>query len=362
MKRNILLTPGPTTTSFTVKQSQIIPDICPREKDFGKLLESIALDLLKVINASPKDYTSILLTGSGTAAMEAAISSVINKGRLLVLENGAYGYRFYEIAKAHSIPVTRIKFPWGKIIDYNSLDTYLKKHSNIEAVAIIHNETTTGILNNIEEAGKIVKKHNKTYIIDAISSFAGKLIDINKVKADYLIGSSNKCLQGIPGLSFVICKKSELEKTKTFPVRSYYLNLYRNYKYFENYNQTPFTPAITTIYALREALDELFKEGIENRVERYENLWNLLTLGMALLGFEFLLEPEDESKLITTYIEPPFFNFKEVHDKLYKKGIIIYPGKLLNKSTFRIGNIGDINYKDIEYFLETLKNILENTK
>ena len=359
MKRKILLTPGPATTSLSVKQAQIIPDICPRESDFSKILSTIEYKLLNLVNGKYKDFSTILLTGSGTSIMDSVISSIINKGQLLVIENGAYGYRFFEIGKAYNIPSIRFFAKWGERIPLNRLEYCLKQNSDIEAVCVIHHETTTGILNDIESIGKIVKKYNKTYIIDCISSIGGKYIDINKVKADYLIGTANKCIQGLPGLSFVICKTSHLEKTKNYPIRNYYLNLYKNYLYYKFYKQTKFTPCVMTIYAFLQALLELEVETLNCRITRYENLWYDVQKEMKNMNFKKLLNDKDESKLLTTYYEPKEFDFLKIHDELYNKGFTIYPGKLFNNKTFRIGNIGNINKNDINKFFKTFRGIYE---
>jgi len=365
IKRNIILTPAPATTTDTVKYAQVVPDICPREKEFGELMNNIRQDLIKIIHGDKK-YTSILFTASGTSIMDAVINSVIPKsGKLLILENGAYGKRIEQIAEAYNIKYKTLKVKWGTSLDLKYLDEYLSCYCNaFSAVAVIHHETTTGILNDIEAIGKIVKKYKKVYIIDTISSFGGIPINIKKIKADYIMGSANKCLQGMPGISFVIAKKSELKKIKNYSVRSYYLNLWRNYEYFEKKKQTPFTPAIQCIYALKQALKEYFKEGEGNRWKRYQKNWIILSIGMEELGFEPYLNFGLESRIVTTYYEPksPYykrkkFNFNKFHDKLKQKGFTIYPGKLTDEKTFRLGNIGDITRKDIKKFLKAVKKV-----
>jgi 2-aminoethylphosphonate aminotransferase len=357
-KRNIILTPAPATTTDSVKQAQVVSDICPREKEFGELMTSIRKDLVKIVKGDD-NYTSILFTGSGTSVMDSVINSVVPpRKKILIIENGAYGKRMKEIAKSYEIKYIEAYHNWGDKLNLERIDNYLKFFYDIDCVAVVHHETTTGILNNIEVIGKIVKKYNKTYIVDTISSYAGIPIDIKKIKADFIMASANKCLQGMPGISFVIAKKEALEKTKYFN-RSYYLNLYKNYKYFEEKQQTPFTPAVQCIYALRQAIDEFFKEGTK-RYKRYINNWKILIKGMEKLGFTKLLDDKDESHIVTTfnYLNHPKFNFEKMHDLLYKEGFTIYPGKITNKKTFRLGNIGAINEQDIKKFLVNLKIVL----
>jgi len=358
IKRNIILTPAPATTTDTVKYAQVVPDICPREKEFGAVMEGIRKDLLKVVHGDKK-YTSILFTGSGTSVMDATINSVIPKnGKLLILENGAYGTRIEEIAKSYGINTISIKTEWGTSIRIDAIEYCFRYYPDITAVAVIHHETTTGILNDIETIGKIVKEHKKIYIVDTISSFGGIPIDIQKVQADFIMGSANKCLQGMPGISFVIAKKMALMKTRNYPIRSYYLNLWRNYKHFDKHNQTPFTPAVQCLYSLKQALKEYFKEGGINRYKRYCRNSMELEYGMIQLGFRPLLFiDEEKSMIVSTFYEPKKFDFNKFHDKLKEKGFTIYPGKLTNEKTFRLGNIGNITEKDIRKFLKAVKKV-----
>lgn len=358
VKRNIILTPAPATTTDSVKHAQVVPDVCPREKEFGQLIESIRQDLVKIAKGD-KDYTSILFTGSGTSVMDSVINSVVPpRKKILIIENGAYGKRMEEIAKSYGIKYITAYHNWGDKLNLIRIENNLNFFYDIDCVAIVHHETTTGILNDIRAIGKIVKKYNKTYIVDTISSYAGIPIDIKKIQADFIMASANKCLQGMPGISFVIAKKESLEKTKYFN-RSYYLNLYKNYKYFEEKQQTPFTPAVQCLYALRQAIDEFYQEG-NNRYKRYINNWKVLIEGMKKLGFTKLLNDKDESHIITTfnYLNHPNFSFEKMHDLLYKEGFTIYPGKITDKKTFRLGNIGAIDEKDIKKFLVALKIVL----
>jgi len=359
IKKQVILTPAPANTTKTVKQAQCLPDICPREKEFGELLESINLDLLKVVYANPKDYTSVLLTGSGTSAMDSIINSTLNyNDKLLILINGAYGERFRQIAETYNIKYEIYKVKWGKFLDLKKIEQILINDIDITHIAVIHHETTTGILNPIIEIGQLAKKYNRTYIIDTISSIGGVPIDIQKINADYILGSANKCLQGIPGISFIIAKRKTLNKIKNYPKRSYYLDLWRNYSYFKKKKQTPFTPAVQCIYALRQALNEYFKEGEQERYKRYFLNWLFLKPSMCQLGFKPYYKKNCESHLVTTFYQPENFNFKLFHDKLKEKGFTIYPGKLTKEKTFRIGNIGNITIKDIENFLKVVKEIL----
>lgn len=361
LKRNILLNPGPATTTDTVKHAQVVPDICPREKEFGAVMKEVREDLVRIAQGN-EDHTSILFAGSGTLVMEATISSVAPPNRkILIINNGAYGERMLKIAETYGIPSVELKFGWGGKIDLGKVEAALKKDSDISCVAVVHHETTTGILNPIKEIGKIAKENNSVFIVDTVSSFAGVPIDIRDFNIDFMMSTSNKCIQGMAGVAFVICKKTELEKIKDYPPRSFYLDLYSQYDHFEKKGQTRFTPPVQVMYALRQAIKEFFEEGAENRNERYKKNYATLTGGLKEMGFKFLLGDDVEhSQILTTVFEPddPKFSLDILHDRLYERGFTIYPGKLTDESTFRVAVMGAINHEDIENFLSALGDVL----
>jgi len=359
MRRNILLNPGPATTTNTVKKSQVVPDICPREKEFIQLISSIRMDLNK-IGGENENYTCILFAGSGTAVMDATINSVIpDNKKILIINNGAYGERLSKIADAYNIKKIEAKFDWTQIPDLKQIEKELQNDKDISHIAMIHHETTTGILNPLKEVGELAKRYNKGYIIDTISSFAGIPINLKESNIDFMMSTSNKCIQGMAGIAFVICKKSEIEKLKDYPKRSFYLNLYQQYKCFEDNGEMQFTPPVQVAYALKQAIKEFLEEGAENRFRRYKENYEVLIKGLKKLKFKFLIEEKHQSGILVTLIEPENFNFKEVHDKLYEKGFTIYPGKLYNKKTFRLAVMGAINSRDIKKFLRELKGIMK---
>ena len=358
MERKILLTPGPATTSDSVKEAQVVPDICPREKEFGNLLASISTDLTKIAGGD-EEYICVIFGGSGTAGMDSTISSVVN-GKILIINNGAYGKRFVDIAKSYSIKFKELIFDWNEEINLEKIESELSNDKEIKYIAVIHHETTTGILNPIQEIGALAKKYNCVFIVDAISSFAGIPFSVKECNIDFMISTSNKCIQGMPGVCFIVSKKIELEKLKNHSKKSFYLNLYVNYEYFKNNKQTPFTPPVQTIYALRKAIDEFFQEGAENRHRRYMENNKVLVEGMENLGFKKALNNIKESRLLTTFREPADnkYSFEKMHDLVYKKGFTIYPGKIKEK-TFRLANIGDINSNDIRNFLKVMEESIK---
>lgn len=363
VKRNILLNPGPATTTDTVKFAQVVPDICPREESFGRLMQAVATELTSFVGR-PEQYTTVLFGGSGTAAVEAILSSVVDQGVILVVHNGAYGQRMYEIAKAHQLDVLEFTSPYDAMVDLHALETFLQ-HSprKISHLAIVHHETTVGLLNDIKAIGQLCSRYQIDLIVDAMSSYGAIPIDMKEMNISYLAASSNKNLQGMAGISFVIADKKKLESLEHMTPRNYYLNLYAQYKYFAEKLQMRFTPPVQTFYALKQAIEELKQEGVEERYARYSASWRTLIQGIAQLGLKHLVEEQDHSKLVTAILEPDDagYDFKEMHDYFYAHGITIYPGKWDKLKTFRIANIGAITYQDIERFLVLLKCYLQKS-
>jgi len=362
IERKILLNPGPATTTDAVKQAQVVSDICPREHDFGQVMRSISSDLIRIVNGNDRDHACILIGGSGTAGVDSTINSVVPHGKkILIINNGAYGERMVKIAQAYSIEYVELSFEWEKLPEINVIEQAIKNDPKIACVSMIHHETTTGLLNPIKKIGALVHKYNRIFIVDTISSFAGMHLDIETFNLDFLISTSNKCIQGMPGICFVICKKDYLNEIKDYPRRSFYLNLYDQYAYFKDHGQMRFTPPVQTLYALRKAIDEFFEEGANARYARYTKNWEVLRNGVTDLGFKILTKPEEESHILITLLNPkdPNFDFDQLHDKLYAKGITIYPGKVGKIASFRLANMGAINHEDIELFLAIFKSTLK---
>ncbi|HBI03261.1 MAG TPA: 2-aminoethylphosphonate--pyruvate transaminase [Paenibacillaceae bacterium] len=360
IKRNILLNPGPATTSDRVKYAQVVPDICPREEEFGQIMAYVSTELTQFV-ADPKEYTTVLFGGSGTAAVEAILSSVIDERAVLIIENGAYGKRMAQIADVYQLNTITFPSPFDQELNRSQLEEIIQTHQKeLGYVAVVHNETTTGLLNDIPAIGALCQKYNLHLIVDAMSSYAAIPIDMKKMNIHYLAASSNKNLQGMPGVSFVITQRSLLEKTKTIKPRNYYLHLYSQYDYFEKNHQMRFTPPVQTLYALKQAILETKEEGIKARYERYSKSWETLITGVTRLGMSHLVDINNHSKIITAILEPsvPGYDFNEMHDFFYERGFTIYPGKLEGLNTFRVANIGDITYKEIEEFLTLLESYL----
>jgi 2-aminoethylphosphonate aminotransferase len=363
VKRNILLNPGPATTTDTVKYSQVIPDICPREREFCMLMDDIRNKLVEVVRGDQR-YTSILFASSGSGAVEACISSVVPEGKkILIINNGAYGKRMIETARCYydEDRIIAYELPYGDYPDVHNISKIISDDRDIATLAVVYHETTTGMLNPVEEITRLAHEKSIDVIVDAMSAYAGVPIDVTREEYDYLISSSNKCIQGMAGISFVICRKDKLEKSGRHKRKNLYFNLWDQFRYFEETGQMRYTPPVQIAYALNQALDEYFGETGEMRCKRYTESWETLIAGLRKLNFQFLLPLEQQSKLLTAVIDPQDANYKfeEMHDYLYERGYTIYPGKGAKKDTFRIANIGAINKGDIENFLSVLGEYLK---
>ena len=360
IKRNILLNPGPATTTDSVKLAQAVPDICPREQEFGDLMEFCATEITKLVG-DPKDYATVLFGGSGTATVEAILSSVVpDGGKILIIDNGAYGKRMCQITSIYKLNTVIFESSSIEPINLQALGKMINNEQGLTHLAMIHHETTTGLLNDISAVGDLCSKYEISFIVDSMSGFAAIPVDMRAMNIDYLAASSNKNIQGMAGIGFAICNKQVLEGTKSIAPRNLYLNLYAQYAYFEKTHQTRFTPPVQTFYALKQAIVETLKETVVGRYARYSKSWKTLLHGIEKLGLEYLIDKEHHSKIITSIIEPKTekYNFDEMHDFFFEKGFTIYPGKVNNYDTFRISNIGQIDYTDMQAFLKVLEEYL----
>jgi 2-aminoethylphosphonate-pyruvate transaminase len=357
--RKILLNPGPATTTYSVKMAQVVDDICPREYEFGDLMEFVSTELTKIV-AKPKKYTTVLFGGSGTAVVEAVLSSVVpHDKKVLIVNNGAYGKRMCQIADAYGIEYIEFESSPIEPIKLKKLKKVIKANSDISHLAVIHNETTTGLLNNLDDFGAVAKKYKLELIVDAMSSYGALPISMKKQNITYLCASSNKNIQGMAGVGFVIAKTKMLENLKEIKPRNFYLNLYAQYENFIKTHQMRFTPPVQTLYALKQAIIEAKEEGIVNRHRRYSKSWKTLTDELKKMGLKYLVEDKYHSKIITSIFIPEGVDFNDMHDYLYKRGFTIYPGKVADFNTFRVANIGEIDSKDIKAFLKLFKEYLD---
>jgi 2-aminoethylphosphonate-pyruvate transaminase len=358
VRREVLLNPGPATTSDSVKYAQVGADICPREKEFGAVMGWIVRELSALAGAG--DVETVLFGGSGTAADEVMISSCVPPGaKLLILDNGAYGERFAKIAASYSIPHDVVKSSGHEPPDTEFLKERLREGAYTH-FALVYHETTTGLLNPVPELCRFCKARGITTMVDAVSAFAAIPIDMEQDGIDFMASTSNKNIQGMAGVAFVFCRKDALEKIRDYPLRSYYLNLWDQYSYFKKTGQTRFTPPVQALYALRQAIIETKLETVRKRYERYAACWETLIRGIKRMGLKTLVPEAAQSKLITAILDPPSprYSFDKLHDFARSRGFTIYPGKLAGADTFRIANIGDIRPPEMEKFVELLKTYM----
>ncbi|RAP34810.1 2-aminoethylphosphonate--pyruvate transaminase [Candidatus Marinamargulisbacteria bacterium SCGC AG-439-L15] len=363
VQRRILLNPGPATTSNAVKMAQVQPDICPREAEFGELCVEISKNITQLVS-NKNTCETVLFGGAGTAAVEAMISScVMPNKQLLIINNGAYGQRIIDIAKTYEQEVLEFKTPYDQAINLKELKDLIEKNkATLGGIFMVHHETTTGLLNDITSIGTLAKEHHLYFMVDAMSSYAAIPIDMDDMNIHCLAASSNKNLQGMAGVSFVIAKKTLLTNQDIFKQKSYYLNLFAQHQGFIKNKQFRFTPPVQTLYALKQALIETQLEGVDNRYNRYKKNWKTLITGLKKLQLKTLVSEKDHGKLITAVKDPDHkqYDFDKMHSHFYKLGITIYPGKLADHNTFRLANIGDIHEKDITIFLTHLENYLSS--
>ena len=357
----LLFTPGPLTTSATVKGA-MQRDLGSRDSEFIDLVAHIRTKLLEIAGVSQESgYEAVLVQGSGTFALEAVLSSVIPPdGRLLVLANGAYGERMLQIAERLKIAAAIQRWPEHESPNSEFVRQMLSAGSPPTHIAIVHLETTTGILNPIEEIARIVREHRCRFIVDAMSSFGGVPINLSALQPDYLVSSANKCLEGVPGFSYVLARREALESTAGY-ARSVSLDLLAQWQGFERNGQFRFTPPTHALLAFAQALKELDQEGgVAARAQRYRANRNTLLAGMRRIGFREYLAPELQSDIITSfrYPEDPAFDFAEFYRQLAAQGMVIYPGKVSHADCFRVGTIGRIFPEQVEALVLAIEQVL----
>ena len=359
-KDKILFTPGPLTTSRTVKQA-MLRDLGSRDSEFIGLVKDIRHKLVELGQADTDEYTTVLMQGSGTFGLEAVVSSTVPPdGKLLVIINGAYGKRLVKIASILKIDTVTLEYPENTTPNLREIENTLKTDKDITNVSVVHCETTTGIINPIREIGEFVVKSGAKYFVDAMSSFGAVPVNLAECNIDYLVSSANKCIEGMPGFSLVLCKLSSLKETVGY-ARSLSFDLLSQYQGLEKNGQFRFTPPTHALAAFRQALAELEAEGgVPGRAERYRKNYETLIAGMRQMGFREYIKPEDQGYIITSFLYPddPNFSFAEFYESLNQKDYVIYPGKVSDADCFRIGNIGRIFEADIKALLAAIRETI----
>ena len=357
--RRILLTPGPLTTSDATRRAMLV-DWGSREPDFIALTAELRTRLLAVANGG-ETHVAVPLQGSGTFVVEAAIATLIGPdAKLLVLINGAYGERIAAIARRYGRRVETLVWPEDRSVDPTTVEAALKADPSITHVAMIHCETTTGLLNPMAEVAEVVRRAGRLFILDAMSGFGALPINLATTPIAAVLASSNKGLEGAPGLGFALIKQDLLEGAKDVSP-SLSLDLHAQWRGFESNGQWRFTPPVQVVAALVEALRQLEAEGGQPaRLARYQANFDVLNEGMTRLGFELYLEPALQAPIIATFRLPKDrpFAFETFYQALSDRGFIIYPGKLTQEPSFRIGCIGAIGPDDMRRLIAAVEEIV----
>ena len=356
----LLLTPGPLSTSPTVRQA-MLRDWCTWDDDYNLgIVTPIRQQLVKLATSTAPDrYTTVLMQGSGSFSVESTIGSVVPEhGKLLVLANGAYGDRLAKIAAC--LKINHVVHDSGELAppDLDRLERTLCDDEQITHVVVVHNETTTGMMNPLNDIARIVKTHQKIFIVDSMSAFGGVPLDVAELDIDFIVSSANKCIQGVPGFGFIIARISELQKTKG-NARSLSLDLYDQWRGMEDgKGKWRFTSPTHTVRAFFQALKELDEEGgVAARHARYCENQRRLVAGMERLGFACVLPHEYHSPIITGFINPtePGYEFMRFYTLLKEQGFVIYPGKVTGIDSFRIGTIGHVFPEDIDRLIAAVE-------
>lgn len=357
IERKVLLNPGPATTTDSVKMAQIVPDICPREQEFGDVMHDVSDGLVRIVHGEDAGYVAVLFCGSGTVCIDAAVSSLVPEGGCVLLaNNGAYSKRAREVCDYYGIGYIDMDLPVDCPVDPEAVKAELEKAPHVSFVYTTHHETGTGVLNPIREIGAVAHAFDVPLVVDTTSSLAMIPIDVASDNVDVCMASAQKGIQGMTGLSFIIAKRDLVEKSAAYPKRSYYCNLFQQYDHFERTSQMRFTPPVQTIYAARQALAEYFEEGEQAKYDRHRAIAAKIHEGLSKLGLTETIAPEHQSQLVVSvaYPDSPNWDFAKVHDYCYERGYTIYPGKIDGQDTFRLCTLGALAPDDIDGFFEVL--------
>lgn len=357
----VLLNPGPVNVSERVRKALLQPDMCHREPECAELIGNIRRKLLQAfVPGHESEYTAILLTGSGTAAVEASVVSCLPLGkRMIVINNGVYGQRLSYMAETQRLGVPELKYEWDTRPDPEKVHLALKQHPEVQAVAMVHHETTVGLINPVHEIAEIVDSMGRVFVVDSVSGLGGELLDIAGPHVYMVAGTSGKCIQAFPGVSFVLVRKGFMDRVLTYPKRSWYLSL-ANYYEEQERGSVPFTPAVQLYHAFHEALGELLEEGVENRVQRYGRAASAIRQRMEALGIRAMLPKEFQSHSLTAFYLPEDLSYHKLHDGLKDRGFIIYAGQgHLESKIFRVANMGALMEEDFNGFLSAFQEVRE---
>lgn len=346
----IIFSPGPSNISERVRRALLAPDICHRDSEFTELLRGVRARILEVAGVAGTAYQPIVYTGSGSVAIESVTAAAKPFGKMLVLSNGPYGERAAAMARYHGVDVHEWKLGWGDAIDMSRLDGELAA-CGARVLYVVHHETATGRLNPLREIAACGKARGCMVVTDAVSSIAGETVEIAAWGLDALIGSANKCIRGTPGAAFAVVSAAFLEGAMRQRA-AHYSNLAEHFV-TESRGETPFTPAVQTLYAFHEALGETLDETVGARIVHYRDLMRLLQGGLMRLGVRFLLPADAYGSTLLSCALPAGWSFERLHDTLKPRGYVIYAAQgALKEHAFRLGLVGHFGAPEVRGFLD----------
>ncbi len=354
-----LLNPGPVNTTTAVKSALVHQDVCHRDSNFSELMVSLSGKLRRIFRGSP-EHSICVITGSGTAAMECALASTVPRDRkILVVDNGAFGERLYEIARLHEMDVVHLRYAWGDQVDPADVERAFEEHPDIAVVAMTHHETSVGLLNPIGAVGALCRRYDALFLVDAVSSLGAEDIDVVRDQVDICWGSANKCLHAISGVGFLCVSPRVWPKIELVKARTYYLDLKRYRKYMEELAQTPFTPAVSNYFALDQACSEFLADGHTKRFAMYRERNQRLRSGLAALGMAAFTRTGRESHSVMTCCVPAGIAFDDLYERLKRRGYIVYACKdVLADRFMQVANMGDLPLARIDDFLIAVRDVI----
>ena len=362
LEKKMLFAPGPVITDKRIKEAALAPDLCHRMPMFEGMYGEVRDNLIKLFNAAKETHTTFVVSGSGTSSNETVLSSVVEKGKkVLLITNGAFGNRLRDIIECYGMGLIVVEHEWAEVIDLRRVEDELKKDKDISLISMVFHETSTGMVNPVHEVGILAKKYDKMFHVDTVSAIGGEDIDVVRDNIDFCNGVPNKAVGGQPGVAFVCVRRTALEKIQNVKRRNIYLNLQHHVREAEEHNQTPNTPSVVMFITLNEALKVLFEEGQKNVITRYKENAAIIRKGFKDLGLKFLLNDEKlMSNTVTSVFLPTGINVDDFLDKMDKEGYVIYKGKgpLIDKNLFQAANMGQIHADDSREFIKVIGRVL----
>ena len=362
LEKKLLFAPGPVLTDRRIKAAALAADICHRRPVFEELYSEIRDKLLKLFHGSKETHTTFIVSGSGTSSNETVLSSVVENGeKVLLITNGEFGNRLKDIIECYGLGLNLLEYDWAEYPDLNRIEDQLKQDKDISLISMVYHETSTGMINPVQEVGMLAKKYDKMYHVDTVSAIGGEDVDVVRDNIDFCNGVPNKAVGGQTGIAFVCVRKSVLSRIQNVPRRNIYLNLRHHIREAEEHNQTPNTPSVVMFITLNEALNVLFEEGQKNVIERYKQNASIIREGLKDLNLKFLLDDTSlMSNTVTSVFLPKEIKVDDFLDKMDSEGYVLYKGKgpLIEKNLFQIANMGQIFPDDCKEFVKVIENVL----